>query len=294
MHEYTLQHRISHADVDFLGELKLAALLGLLEQAAVEASSQVGFDAAWYSREGRIWIIRRTRIERSRPVGGGDLLEVATRVADYRRARSLRRYVVTRRAAGETVPVATATTDWVYCDLATGRPVSIPESMRQAFSGSAPAPTLARAERVPSGSGVAITELDLTVRPSDLDHVTHVNNAVYGNFLEDGAFALFEARGWPLARMLQAGGALRARRLDAEYLDDATAGDRLTVRSWLAGGAEIDGASAEPPTRATLIQSIIRQDGPGDEVMRSLSEWRWLRRPAVVGGVPDGSSTGQP
>jgi len=287
MHEYRLQHRISHADVDFLGELKLAALLGLLEQAAVEASAEVGFDAAWYSREGRIWIIRRTRIERSLPVGGGDLIEVETQVADYRRARSLRRYVVSRHASGETARVATANTDWVYCDLATGRPASIPESMQRAFSGPEPAPVLARAERLPAGGSGAAVDLDLIVRPSDLDHVVHVNNAVYGSFLEDGGFALFAARGWSLERMLATGGALRVRRLDAEYLADATAGDRLTVHSWLEGEGDLDAASAEAPARATLVQSITRRSGAGGEVMRARSEWRWLARPAVVGGIPD-------
>src|SRR5262249_35172266 len=61
---YELERRISHADVDFLGELKVSALLGLLEQSAVEASTATGFDAARYARERRIWIIRRTRLER--------------------------------------------------------------------------------------------------------------------------------------------------------------------------------------------------------------------------------------
>ncbi|HYC23245.1 MAG TPA: thioesterase family protein [Candidatus Bathyarchaeia archaeon] len=287
MHAYRLQHRISHADVDFLGELKLAALLGLLEQAAVEASTEVGFDAAWYSREGRIWIIRRTRIERSRPVGGGDLIEVATRVADYRRARSLRRYAVSRQTSGETERVATATTDWVYCDLATGRPASIPEGMQRAFSGPEPAPSLPRAERLPAAGSGAAVDLDLIVRPSDLDHVVHVNNAVYGSFLEDGGFALFAALGWPLERMLAAGGALRVRRLDAEYLADATAGDGLTVHSWLEGEDDLEAASQEAPARAKLVQSITRRSGAGGEVMRARSEWRWLARPRVVGGVPD-------
>jgi acyl-CoA thioesterase FadM len=80
MHSYRLQRRVSHADVDFLGELKVSALLGLLEQAAIEASIDAGFDAAWYMREGRIWIIHRTRLQRVVPVGGGDRIEVETDV----------------------------------------------------------------------------------------------------------------------------------------------------------------------------------------------------------------------
>jgi acyl-CoA thioester hydrolase len=288
MHEYRLQHRVSHADVDFLGELKVSALLGLLEQAAVEASRAVGFDAAWYTREGRIWIIRRTRLERTVPVGGGDVLEVTTSVVDYRRARSLRQYGVSRISSdgSDRVQVAHATTDWVYCDLATGRPVTVPEPMRRAFSGDDLAALPRAGHLAASGQGPA-TELDLTVRPSQLDHMAHVNNAVYASFLEDGAFALFAARGWTLERMLDLGGALRIRRLDAEYLDDATAGDRLAVRSWLAEDHEL---ACEPiPIRPTsLVQAIARDDASvrSGTIMRAASEWSWRRRPPVVGGVP--------
>jgi acyl-CoA thioester hydrolase len=174
---YRLQRRLSHADVDFLGELKVPALLGLLEQAAVEASTAAGFDAARYTREGRIWIIRRTRLQRLVPVGGGDTVEVETRVADFRRARSLRRYTVRRHSE----VVAEATTDWVYCDLQTGRPVRVPEALQSAFMGGAATEALPRAESLPAGAPGVPAEFTLTVQPSHLDHVGHVNNAVYAS-----------------------------------------------------------------------------------------------------------------
>src|SRR5690606_7053855 len=107
MHSYVLTHRVSHADVDLLGEIKVTALLGLLEQAAVEASWDCGFDPAWYTQNGRVWIIRRTRLERRLPVGGGDVLQVATHVLDWRRARSLRAYEV-RLVARDAAPRDTA------------------------------------------------------------------------------------------------------------------------------------------------------------------------------------------
>ncbi len=281
---YKLARRLSHADVDFLGELKVPALLGLLEQAAVEASSAVGFDAARYTREGRIWIIRRTRLHRLVPVGGGDTVDVETRVADFRRARSLRRYAVQRHGQS----VAEATTDWVYCDLQSGRPVRIPEPLQRAFRGDDPGATplaaLPRAAAVPSHAPGTPVEFTLTVQPSHLDHVAHVNNAVYAAYLEDGAFALFAACGWPLSRMLENGGALRIRWLDAEYLDDAAAGATLHVYSWLLEGSAIECGQGRPPERAYVLQTIRRSGG--EEIMRAHSEWVWRRRPEVVGGVP--------
>jgi acyl-CoA thioester hydrolase len=277
---YRLQRRLSHADVDFLGELKVTALLGLLEQAAVEASTAAGFDAAWYTGAQRIWIIRRTDLRRAVPVGGTDLVEVETQVIDFRRVRSLRRYTVRRDA----LVVAEATTDWVYCDLTSGRPARIPEAMQQAFLDGTPSTVLPRAAPLPDGAAGAAVEFEVTVHPSHLDHVTHVNNAVYAAYLEDGAYALFAAYGWPLTRMLAVDGALRVSRLDCEYLSDALLGDQLTVRSWVLSTGGFDAGTDRPPITATLVQTIVRHDGTA--VLRAHSEWVWRRRPAVVGAVP--------
>ena len=279
MRVYRLERRLSHADVDFLGELKVPALLGLCEQAAVEASTEAGYDAVAYMRAGRIWIIRRTRLERLVPVGGGDRIELETAVTDFRRARSLRRYVVRR----DGVEIARATTDWVYCDIATGRPVRVPEAVQHAFLGGAPPAALPRAASLraePPPDAVAFT---LTVQPSHLDHVTHVNNAVYASYLEDGAFALFAARGWSLAAMLAAGGALRIRWLDAEYLNDAFAGEQLTVHSWCADSIVPDPGAV--PATANVVQTIQHADGTS--LLHASSEWIWRRKPAVIGGVPE-------
>jgi acyl-CoA thioester hydrolase len=296
VHRYALEHRVSHADVDLLGELKVAALLGLLEQAAVEASWQCGFDPAWYTAERRVWIIRRTRLERALPVGGGDRLRVATHVLDWRRARSLRAYAVERVGDdGTAAPAARATTDWVYCDMTSGRPASVPEAMRRAFSGAEDV-TLPRARAIAEAGAGGPVVLPLVVRPSLLDHVTHVNNAAYAAMLEDGAFELFARAGWPVARMLAEGGALRMTRADLEYLDDALAGDELLVRSWIApfddavdGPATDDGlvlpcGADGTPSAVRLLQTIARSDG--GRILRSTSDWAWRRRPAVLGGVP--------
>ena len=281
MHTYRLERRLSHADVDFLGELKIPALLGLLEQAAVEASAAVGFDADWYTREGRIWIIRRTRLERFVPVGGGDVLEVETHVLDFRRARSLRHYTVRRR---ETV-VAIGTTDWVYCDLQAGRPARIPEELQRTFADGAALPALARAESLAGSPPPHPVAYELTVQPSHLDHVTHVNNAVYASYLEDGAFAFFAAHDWPLARMLAAGGALRVRRLDVEYLNDALAGDDLVVQSWLRDATTLAVSHDNTLADACIVQTLTRTDGT--LVVRAQSDWVWRHKPPVIGGVPE-------
>jgi len=274
MSTYQLERRLSHAEVDFLGELKVGALLGLLEQAAVEASTAAGYGAERYTREGRVWIIRRTRLKRLQPVGGTDGLTIETSVQDFRRARSLRRYDVRRKDD----PVARATTDWVYCDLASGRPVRIDADLQRALSAASPTP-LPRAEALP---GEPISEPDrfeIVVRPSHLDHVRHVNNGIYANFLEDAAFASFAARGFPLPRMLEQGGALRIAELDIEYLNAAVIGDSLEVRTWVVDG----NVAASPASTCTVLQSICRDS---TEIVRAVTQWVWRRSSPILGGIP--------
>ncbi|MBM4266940.1 MAG: hypothetical protein FJ144_10050 [Deltaproteobacteria bacterium] len=278
--------QVSHASVDFLGELKVSALLGLLEQTAVEASAEAGWDPARYAAEKRVWIVRRTRLERLVPLGGGDHLRIATHVDDFRRARSIRRYAVERTARfRETTDTsrhaARATTDWVYCDAASGRPVTVTDEMKSALFGEA-APVLARAPRVELPVAEPRSRLRLPVRPSHLDHMGHVNNAVWADFLEDGAFELFAEAGFGLDRMLRAEGALRVRRLDLEYLAEARVGQDLCILSWLE--ALERSTDRDAPARARLVQAI--DDGDGKRLVRAASEWVWRSRAEILGGAP--------
>jgi acyl-CoA thioesterase FadM len=211
------------------------------------------------------------------PVGGSDVLEVQTRVLDFRRARSLRGYTVRREAT----VVAEATTDWVYCDALTGRPARIPDELQQALAGAAvPLPRAAALIVAPPAEAATAA---VRVEPSHLDHVVHVNNAVYASFLEDAAQALFAGHGWPLPRMLGAGGALRAGALDIEYVNDAQLHDDLVVRSWLPQRGSLGMRDGHPHT-AEVLQQIARADGT--EIVRAHSQWVWRWKPAVVGGVP--------
>lgn len=279
---YTQHLRVSHADVDFLGELKVSALLGALEQTAVEASAEGGYDPARYTREGRVWLVRRTRLERLLPTGGGDGLEISTEIADFRRARSLRLYQVRRTGGyldGPNEPIATASTDWVYCDIESGKPVSVPDEMKIALFGTTDAPTETRARRVPIPESPPDGVSRIAVQPSHLDHMRHVNNAIWADFLENATLEAFAAHGRALPDMLEQGGALRPVEIDLEYLEDARLGDSLEVATWL----------DEPPSRdsrrAVVTQSVT---GPGGRRhLRALSRWGWRARPEILGGIPE-------
>ncbi|MGH7820425.1 MAG: acyl-CoA thioesterase, partial [Candidatus Binatia bacterium] len=118
-------------EIDAFGELYPSTLARFLQQVAVEASADAGFPDAWYAETGTIWLIRRSTIEYLGPARAGDVLEIATQVADFRRVRSRREYEVRRLPGGERIAVAHS--DWVYVDRTTGRLARIPPGMIEAF-----------------------------------------------------------------------------------------------------------------------------------------------------------------
>ena len=80
---------------------------------------------------GATWVARSHRIEYLRPAFAGDHVLALTWVANLRRVRSLRRYRFLR--ASDRVTLAQGETDWVFVDQETGRPMSIPSAVRDAF-----------------------------------------------------------------------------------------------------------------------------------------------------------------
>lgn len=215
------------------------------------------------------------------PAGGGDTLEISTRIADFRRARSLRLYDVRRTsgyAGGTGERIATASTDWVYCNVDTGKPVSVPDEMKISLFGTTDTPSEGRAARVRPPESPPDGTTRIEVLPSHLDHMRHVNNAIWADFLENAALEVLAARGFSLPRMWENAGALRPVTVDLEYLEDARLGDALEVATWL----------EEPPGpdlgRAIVTQSVFGETGGPH--LRARSTWGWRHRPAILGGVP--------
>src|ERR1051325_3442499 len=80
---------------------------------------------------GATWVVRSHTIEYLAPAFAGDRLQVSTWVVNFSRVRSLRRYQFARASSGKLL--VRGETDWVLVNAATGRPCSIPESIRRAF-----------------------------------------------------------------------------------------------------------------------------------------------------------------
>lgn len=265
---YTTHVTVRHDEIDRFGRLHAAVYLRYLAHAAVEASTAVGCDAAWYARAGAMWLVRRSRLEVTRAARAGERLAIRTWVEDFRRVRSHRRYAVD---GADGARVLEALTDWVYVDLVSGRPRRVPRELETAFGYAAGDGR----EREPWSAPPAPPTPALgthRVRACEVDSIGHVNNAVYLDLATQGVLDAIEEAGWSLDRMLAAARVPVLARADLEYLEGARYGDQLEVTTWFAWA----------PAALDAHQRIARAGGERP-LVRVNTRWCWV---GAAGGAP--------
>ena len=235
------------------GDLRTSALLRYAQDIAWRHSEALGFDREWYRERNLGWVVRAVELELHAPIPLGTTLRVSTAVVGHRRIWARR---LGECRFGDGALAARATTDWVLLD-ARNRVVRIPDDFGVAFKNPEVRSEILRVSAEP---GVPDARHELTVRPSDLDPLDHVNNAVYVDWLEEA----IEASGWggPRGRRpdgpssVAFGGSARdpertaagPRALRLEYLASAGPGDRVTIdlfgnpSAWRARIARADGS----------------------------------------------------
>lgn len=223
------------------GRMRSSALLRYAQDIAWRHSEAMGFDRTWYADRGLGWVVRGVELELEAGVPMGQTLRVSTAVVGHRRIWARRRGEF--RLADDRV-AARVTTDWVLLD-SRGRIVRIPDDFGVAFANPEIDGEILRVG-APKADARVDASATLHVRPSDLDPLDHVNNAVYLDWLEEA----IEAAGW------RPGGDA-ARTLRLEYLASAERGDEVTVElfgapaSWTArirraNGSDVLRASSTP------------------------------------------------
>jgi acyl-CoA thioester hydrolase len=233
--------RVRHYECGPEGWVYPANYLRYMQVAAFAASAAAGYDLPRYAAMGCHWLARETKIDYLHRLRYGDVLEIKTWVADFRRVRSRRAYEF--RLADSGTPVARARTDWVFLDTTTGRPVSIPEEMAAAFFPEEHLPEAEPRERFPDLSPPpGAFRQQRRVERRDLDPAGHVNNAIYVTYVEECG------RQWAKAQERIAGGTRLPRQHRIEYRLPALLDDELELVTWTA--LEDEG----PGVRYTLVQ----------------------------------------
>jgi acyl-CoA thioester hydrolase len=125
---FRLQLRVIAGVVDANRHVNNVAYVQWMQEAAIAHAEACG-GARLAQELGGSWFVRMHRIEYLKPAFLNDEITLLTWVADWRKVRSLRRY---RFMRNETV-LAEGETDWVFVDIATGRPKPITQQIVSAF-----------------------------------------------------------------------------------------------------------------------------------------------------------------
>jgi len=272
---YTRHFRVRSTDCDAAGHVNNAVYLRYLQEVAIEASADAGYDSAWYAAHGVGWVIRRSRIDYLQPLAYGDEIDVTTCVVNVRRVRSQRNYEIVRAQDG--AMAALAATDWVFIDRRTGAPARVPDDIPARFLPDGTLPGVEHLADVPAPPDAPPPNAFHTTRRVyyyEIDEYRHANNAVYLNYLEQAAIDAGAALGFDMPQVIEQGGAIVARQHDIEYLRPAQYSDTLDIATWISDVA-----------RASVLRHTTMRS-QGELAIRAQTRWVWIdlktRRPAAM------------
>ena len=273
---HTRTFHVRHYECDGYGHVNNANYLHYMQEAAFDASAAAGFGLDRYNEMNRVWLVRDTDIEYSQPLKYGDSVEVKTWVADFRKVRSRRAYEMRNAATGELV--AKAMTDWAFLNLDTLRPAAIPDELIRGFFPDGEPEDIPPRTKFPTQpeppQGVFL--LRRRVEWRDIDPMKHVNNATYLSYMDDAAFEIGRAHGWPSERYIAEGFVVLVRGHRIEYLQPATMDDELEISTWVSDLRHVTG----------IRHYAIRRLADGELLARASSRVAWVNlstgRPARI------------
>ena len=123
---YRKEFTVPPEAIDRNGHVNNVEYVKWMQDLAVTHWNTVGGQAV-NEENGATWVARSHHIEYLRPAFEGDRIEAVTWVNNMRRVRSMRKYAF-RRLDNDQL-IARGETDWVFVDVETGRPKSVPESV---------------------------------------------------------------------------------------------------------------------------------------------------------------------
>ncbi len=124
--------RVAADSIDVHGHVNNQEYLRWMQEAAIEHSALQDWPMARYLELGASWYVKSHFIEYLRPALLADEILACTWIAGMDSRSSPRKTVFLRRA--DRRMLARAETQWIFVDLASGRPRAIPPALRTAFA----------------------------------------------------------------------------------------------------------------------------------------------------------------
>ena len=122
---------VPESAIDVNGHVNNVQYVQWMQDAAMAHSASLGWSTQRFLSLGKTWIIRSHSIEYYHSAYVNETIDILTWVTNFQKIRSLRKYKFIRPEDG--VVLASAETVFIFCDLDTGRPITIPPEVRQAY-----------------------------------------------------------------------------------------------------------------------------------------------------------------
>ena len=126
---FEYQVKIKPEAIDLNGHVNNVFYITWMQNASVAHSTANGLAMDDYVRMQRSWVVGSHTIDYLRPILADDEIRIETWLYKYGKRDVLRNFHFLR---GDKV-VAKAQTRWVFVDLKTGRPVLIPDTIKDSF-----------------------------------------------------------------------------------------------------------------------------------------------------------------
>ena len=128
---YTQPITVGHDDIDMQRRVSNLRFVAWMQDVAVAHSAACGWPMERYEAIGQGWVVRQHTITYKRPAFLGDVITAATWIAAYAARRSVRRYAFWN--GKEKTLLAEAETQWVFIDMTSGKPVTVPDDLQASF-----------------------------------------------------------------------------------------------------------------------------------------------------------------
>lgn len=204
---FTLESVVSFWDVDRDQRMTLGGVFKLLQEAAIKHADEYGLGARAMVEKGESWVLNRMAVEITRYPIYEEKLKVVTWSTGI---RGFRGYREVRIYHGEELLVS-ASTLWLYINLAKKTLTNVPEALASTFPISRNEPFVAGLDKrkyPPLAGGTTAPAFSL--RYADFDGNGHLNNIAYMECLQTA--------------LMQAGRTLRPRGLEIQFVKEVPPG----------------------------------------------------------------------
>jgi acyl-CoA thioester hydrolase len=240
-HKFACQFSVRYDELDSFGHVNNAVCVKYMQEAAIQASADAGYPLHWYEKQGVSWVIRRLEIRYYQQVLYGEELEVTTWISECGRSTCTREYNIKRTIDG--ARVARGRGLWVYIDSQTGRPLHLPEEIKNALS-----PTGDKEDLGIRGYKSRTVEdcyrycHRRQVQSYELDPFGRVHHAVFFNWIEQAYNNAIRLAGHPLEQLRSGDWMVFQGGHDIEYFSPARDNDEIEIVSWICEVGKVRGA----------------------------------------------------